>query len=127
MRTSTTRAWHLKSRPTGLPTDENFELKEIALPDLQDGWVRVENHWLSVDPYMRGRMRDVKSYVPPFEVGAPIEGGAVGKVVESRSPHFQVGETVLRMNGWREAAAGPAEKFNKVTPLAVEDFQWVST
>jgi NADPH-dependent curcumin reductase CurA len=123
--TDTTRAWHLKSRPTGLPTDENFELKDALLPGLQDGWIRVENKWLSVDPYMRGRMNDVKSYVPPFQVGEPLEGGAVGKVVESRSPHFREGDTVFHMMGWREAAAGPAEKFNKVPPLPVEDHQWL--
>jgi NADPH-dependent curcumin reductase CurA len=119
------RAWHLKSRPNGLPNMDNFELKPLPSPELQDGWIRVENKWLSVDPYMRGRMNDVKSYVPPFEVGAPLEGGAVGKVVESRSPHFREGETVFHMMGWREGAAGPAEKFNKVPPIPVEDHQWL--
>jgi hypothetical protein len=67
----------------------------------------------------------VRSYVPPFEVGAPLEGGAVGKVVESRSPEFAEGDTVFHMLGWREAAAGPAEKFNKVPPLPVQDHQWL--
>jgi NADPH-dependent curcumin reductase CurA len=119
------RAWHLKSRPNGLPAMDNFELKELPAPALQDGWIRVENKWLSVDPYMRGRMNDVKSYVPPFEIGAPLEGGAVGTVVESRSPHFREGETVFHMMGWREAATGPAEKFNKVPPMPVEDHQWL--
>jgi NADPH-dependent curcumin reductase CurA len=119
------RAWHLRSRPNGLPNMDNFELKPLRSPELQDGWIRVENKWLSVDPYMRGRMNDVKSYVPPFEVGAPLEGGAVGKVVESRSPHFREGETVFHMMGWREGAAGPAEKFNKVPPIPVEDHQWL--
>ena len=71
------RAWHLASRPQGLPNMTNFELKEVRLPELQEGWVRVENKWLSVDPYMRGRMNDVKSYVPPFQVGEPMDGGAV--------------------------------------------------
>ena len=85
------RAWHLKSRPDGLPTDENFELKEIELPTLVDGEVRVRNLWLSVDPYMRGRMNDVKSYVPPFQVGEPMEGGAVGEVVESEADGFAPG------------------------------------
>ena len=122
---STNRAWHLQSRPTGMPDMSNFELKEIGAPELQDGWIRVENKWLSVDPYMRGRMNDVKSYVPSFEVGAPMEGGAVGKVVESRSPHFREGETVFHMQGWRETAAGPADRFNKVPPIPVEDFQWL--
>ncbi|MEA3051581.1 MAG: hypothetical protein QOG72_484 [Sphingomonadales bacterium] len=125
MSTNTTRAWHLKSRPQGMPTLDNFELKEAPLGELEDGWVRVENQWLSVDPYMRGRMNDVKSYVPAFEVGAPMDGGAVGKVVESRSPNFAEGETVFHMMGWREAAAGPAERFNKLPPLPVEDHQWL--
>jgi NADPH-dependent curcumin reductase CurA len=123
--TNTTRAWHLKSRPQGMPTLGNFELKEAPLGELEDGWIRVENKWLSVDPYMRGRMNDVKSYVPPFEVGAPMDGGAVGKVVESRSPNLAVGEMVFHMMGWREAAAGPAERFNKLPPLPVEDHQWL--
>jgi len=125
MTTATTRAWHLTSRPTGLPTADNFALREIDLPDLPDGWVRVANEWLSVDPYMRGRMNDVKSYVPPFQLDAPMEGGAVGTVVESRSPHFNEGETVFHMLGWREAAAGPADRFNKLPPLEVEDHQWL--
>jgi len=121
----TNRAWHLTSRPQGMPTMDNFALKDVPLPDLQDGWIRVENKWLSVDPYMRGRMNDVKSYTPPFQIGEPMSGGAVGKVVESRSPQFSEGDTVLHMAGWREAAAGPAEHFNKVPPLPVEDHQWL--
>ena len=122
---TTARAWHLMSRPNGLPTMENFALKEAPLPELQEGWVRVENRWLSVDPYMRGRMNDVKSYVPPFALGEPMQGGAVGKVVESRSPKLAEGDTVFHMLGWRDAAAGPAEAFNKVPPLPVEDHQWL--
>jgi NADPH-dependent curcumin reductase CurA len=120
-----TRAWHLTSRPTGLPTMDNFALEETELPELQDDWVRVDNGWLSVDPYMRGRMNDVKSYVPPFALGEPMQGGAVGKVVESRSPKLAVGDIVFHMLGWREAAAGPAEAFNKVAPLPVDDRQWL--
>jgi NADPH-dependent curcumin reductase CurA len=119
------RAWHLMSRPEGLPTMANFALKEVELPALEEGWVRVENKWLSVDPYMRGRMNDVKSYVPPFALGDPMQGGAVGKVVESRSPAFSEGDTVFHMLGWRDAAAGPAEAFNKVPPLPVDDHQWL--
>ncbi len=122
---STTRAWHLKSRPTGLPTMGNFELKDAPLPALQDGWVRVDNQWLSVDPYMRGRMNDVKSYVPPFQIGEPLQGGAVGAVVESRSPNLKEGDTVFHMQGWREAAVGPAEAFNKTPPMPVEAHQWL--
>jgi NADPH-dependent curcumin reductase CurA len=120
-----TRAWHLKSRPSGMPDMSNFELKEVDLPPLEDRMVRVENKWLSVDPYMRGRMNDVKSYVPPFEVGAPLQGGAVGKVVESRAPGFEVGDTVFHMLGWREQAVGKAEHFNKVPAMGVPDHQWL--
>ena len=85
------RAWHLMSRPQGLPKEENFALKEIELPALGDGMVRIRNQWLSVDPYMRGRMNDVKSYVPPFQLGEPMEGGAVGEVVESQAEGIAVG------------------------------------
>jgi NADPH-dependent curcumin reductase CurA len=122
---STTRAWHLQSRPSGVPTMDNFALKDAPLAEMADGMVRVDNGWLSVDPYMRGRMNDVKSYVPPFEVGAPLEGGAVGRVVESRSPHFKPGDLVQHMYGWREAVVAPAEKLNKIPDLGVADQQWL--
>ena len=89
------RAWHLKSRPSGMPTPENFEMKDVELPPVGEGMVRIRNHWLSVDPYMRGRMNDVKSYVPPFQVGEPLEGGAVGEVVESRAEGFNAGDAGL--------------------------------
>jgi NADPH-dependent curcumin reductase CurA len=110
-------AWHLKSRPNGLPTDDNFEFREINLPALEDGQVHVRNDWLSVDPYMRGRMNDVKSYVPPFQIGEPLEGGAVGVVVESRSPDFQPGDHVLHMLGWRDEAVVPAAALNKLPQI----------
>jgi NADPH-dependent curcumin reductase CurA len=120
-----TRAWHLKARPTALPTMDNFELKELPAEPLGDNMVRVANLWLSVDPYMRGRMNDVKSYVPPFEVGAPLQGGAVGTVIESRSPDFREGDKVFHMLGWREQATGPAEGFHKVPAMGVADSQWL--
>jgi NADPH-dependent curcumin reductase CurA len=122
---STTRAWHLKSRPTGMPDMGNFELKALDLPPLEEGAVRVRNSWLSVDPYMRGRMNDVKSYVPPFQVGEPLQGGAVGKVVESRAHGLEPGDTVFHMLGWREEAVGPAAAFNKVPEMGVGDEQWL--
>jgi NADPH-dependent curcumin reductase CurA len=102
------RAWHLVNRPTGLPTDQDFELRETALPELADGMVHVRNRWLSVDPYMRGRMNDVKSYVPAFQLGEPMEGGAIGEVVESRAEGFAPGDLVLHMAGWRDEAVIPA-------------------
>jgi NADPH-dependent curcumin reductase CurA len=121
----TNRAWHLKSRPQGMPTMDNFELKPLGDRPLGEGEVRVRNSWVSVDPYMRGRMNDVKSYVPPFEVGAPLEGGAVGKVVESRAPGLAEGDTVFHMLGWREEAVAPAGYFNKVPPMPVPDEAWL--
>lgn len=111
------RAWHLKSRPSGMPTLDNFELKDIALPPLGDAEVRVENLWLSVDPYMRGRMNDVKSYVPPFEVGAPLEGGAIGRVVESKVDGLKAGDLVQHMAGWRDEAIVPARTAQKLPDL----------
>jgi NADPH-dependent curcumin reductase CurA len=111
------RAWHLKSRPNGMPTLDNFELKDVSLPALEDGQVRVRNHWLSVDPYMRGRMNDVKSYVPPFEVGEPMTGGAVGEVVESRDPSLGAGDLVMHMAGWRDETVEPAAHFNKLPQI----------
>ena len=113
------RAWHLMSRPIGMPTPDNFALKEIALPALDDGMVRVKNHFLSVDPYMRGRMNDTKSYVPPFALDAPMEGGAVGEVVESRDPGFKPGDTVMHMLGWRDEAVAAASALNKLPDLGV--------
>ena len=111
------RAWHLKSRPDGMPTAENFELKDIDLPPLGDGMVRVRNLWLSVDPYMRGRMNDVKSYVPPFQVGEPMDGGAIGQVVESKAEGLQRGDLVQHMAGWRDEAVVAARTANKLPDL----------
>ena len=112
-----TRAWTLKSRPQGLPTMDNFALIEQPVAPLEDGQVRVANRWLSVDPYMRGRMNDVKSYVPPFAIGQPMDGGAVGEVVESRDPGFAPGDTVFHMAGWRDEAVVPAAALNKLPAL----------
>jgi NADPH-dependent curcumin reductase CurA len=113
------RAWHLKSRPNGMPTHDNFELKDVGLPVVGDGMVRIRNHWLSVDPYMRGRMNDVKSYVPPFQVGEPLEGGAVGEVVESGAEGLNVGDLVQHMAGWRDEAVVSARTVNKLPELGV--------
>jgi hypothetical protein len=111
------RAWHLISRPQALPTHENFELREITLPSLTDGTMRVRNLWLSVDPYMRGRMNDVKSYVPPFQLGEPMTGGAIGEVIESKSEDFAAGDLVQHMDGWRDEAVIPARMAQKLPDL----------
>src|ERR1700755_2655093 len=98
------KAWHLKSRPQGMPTIDNLGLREGDVPSLGEGMIRVRNSWLSVDPYMRGRMNDVKSYVPPFQLDQPMDGGAVGEVVESQADGFAPGDFVLHMGGWRDEA-----------------------
>ena len=106
----------LASRPSGWPTEDNFVLTETARPDLADGEIRVRNLFMSVDPYMRGRMNDVKSYVPAFRLGKPLEGGAIGEVIESRSPDLKKGDLVLHMLGWRDEAVLPARHARQVTP-----------
>jgi NADPH-dependent curcumin reductase CurA len=100
-----------------MPTPANFELSEITLPALDGGMVRVANRWLSVDPYMRGRMNDVKSYVPPFQIGEPMEGGAIAEVLESSDPAFAPGDMVLHMAGWRDEAVVPAKILNKLPAI----------
>ena len=111
------RAWQLTSRPQGIPNRDNAALADVALPELGDGMVHVRNRWLSVDPYMRGRMNDVKSYVPPFQIGEPMDGGAVGEVIESRDPGFAPGDKVLHMAGWHDEAIIPAASLNKLPAM----------
>ncbi len=92
----------LISRPQGIPTASNFALEEAELPLLKDGEVLGRNLFLSVDPYMRGRMSEGNSYVPSFELGKPMEGGAVGEIIESRAKENKVGDLVTSRLGWRE-------------------------
>lgn len=94
----------LASRPKGWPTKENFEIAQAPVGAPGEGQILVRNKVMSVDPAMRGRMNDAKSYVPPFEIGKPLSGGAVGEVVASNSQHFSSGQTVLHQLGWREYA-----------------------
>lgn len=115
------RAWTLKSRPAAMPEDGNFALVDVPAAPLGAGQVRVANRWLSVDPYMRGRMNDVKSYVPPFALGEPMQGGAIGEVVESNSPDLPVGAKVQHMLGWREEAVLDAAEAQQLPALGVED------
>jgi NADPH-dependent curcumin reductase CurA len=106
--TTTAREFHLAARPKGTPSAEHFRLVERELPDPGPGQVLVRNEVLSVDPYMRGRMNDVKSYVPPFQVGEALQGGAVGTVVASGDETVPEGASVLHMEGWRDYAVMPA-------------------
>lgn len=100
----TTREWRLVARPDGEPRRDDFELATTALAEPADGQVLVANDWLSVDPYMRGRMDEGDSYLPAFELGAPMAGSAVGTVIASRSADLPVGTAVLHQAGWREHA-----------------------
>ncbi|WP_010216168.1 MDR family NADP-dependent oxidoreductase [Sphingomonas sp. PAMC 26621] len=102
-----------------MPQADNFALVETASAALNDGEVRVANRWLSVDPYMRGRMNDTKSYVAPFALGEPMQGGALGEVVESRADGIKVGDIVQHMLGWRDEAVLPAAQVQKLPDLGV--------
>ncbi|MBQ0892479.1 NADP-dependent oxidoreductase [Micromonospora sp. U56] len=113
---STNREIHLASRPQGWPTADNFRLVQTEVPTPGPGQIVVRNQFMSVDPYMRGRMNDVKSYVPPFQLGAPLDGGAVGEVVASEADGVKVGDTVLHGLGWREYALLDAKAARPVDP-----------
>jgi NADPH-dependent curcumin reductase CurA len=123
MSKTASREIRLASRPSGIPTAANFTLAQIELAPPQDGQVLIRNRYMSVDPYMRGRMNAGKSYVPPFELGKPLEGGAVGEVIESRAEGFKPGDAVTSSFGWREYfMASPKELHlvsREIQPLSV--------
>lgn len=104
------------SRPTGMPTVDNFQIVDTETPRPDDGEVLVRSLYLSVDPYLRGRMREGRSYIEPFQIGEVISNGAVGQVVESRSPKLQSGDIVTGMLGWRLYNAAKADSLMKVIP-----------
>jgi NADPH-dependent curcumin reductase CurA len=123
--TTATREVHLVSRPSGWPVPGDFAVVEAELPDPGDGELLVRNTYLSVDPYMRGRMNDVPSYVPPFGLGEAMTGGAVGEVVASGAAGFAPGDRVVHQLGWREHAivpAGGAQRFDPVPGLTDSQF-----
>ncbi|GAA3006578.1 NADP-dependent oxidoreductase [Streptosporangium longisporum] len=118
------REVRLVSRPSGPPVPENFELAETDLPAPADGEILVRNLFMSVDPYMRGRMNEGESYVPPFRIGEPLDGGALGEVVVSRAPGLSPGDVVYHGYGWREYAVLDAARARPVgetpgVPLSV--------
>ena len=102
--TETSREIRLASRPVGEPTPANFSTADVPVGEPGPGQILVRNTWLSVDPYMRGRMNDTKSYVPPFQIGEPLQGGAIGEVIASNAEQVPVGATVMHGLGWREQA-----------------------
>ncbi|QGZ94862.1 NADP-dependent oxidoreductase [Terricaulis silvestris] len=108
------REIRLKSRPVGMPEAANFEVVTVELKDPGPGEVLVRNGWMSVDPYMRGRMYDRPSYVPPFALGEALQGGAVGTVVKSNDPNFAAGDLVESNLGWREAFVSTGAPLTKL-------------
>ncbi|MCQ4333605.1 NADP-dependent oxidoreductase [Natronomonas sp. F2-12] len=110
------RQWLLSSRPTGEPTAENFELVETDAPTAGTREVLVRTEYLSVDPYMRGRMRDAESYAEPWAVGDPMKAGVVGSVVESEHPDFEAGDTVTGNLLWADYAVADGDDLRPVDP-----------
>jgi NADPH-dependent curcumin reductase len=104
----------LVSRPAGAVTEASFQLVETSIPAPEEGQFLVRNHWLSLDPYMRGRMDEAKSYAKYVELGAVMEGGTVGEVVESRNPKFSVGQFVTGVFGWQEYALSDGTGVRKI-------------
>jgi NADPH-dependent curcumin reductase len=108
----------LKSRPEGVPSLDNFVLKQSSVPEPGDGEVLMRTRWLSLDPYMRGRMNGAKSYAKPVEVGATMVGGTVGEVVASRNPNLAVGDIVGGYGGWQDYAVANGSGLRKLEPAA---------
>lgn len=107
----------LMNRPSGWPTHDDFRVATVEYGELAPGQVRVRNEFVSVDPYMRGRMNDARSYVAPFALGETITGGAVGRVVESASDSLPVGTPVLHQHGWTDVIQADAETFRPVPEI----------
>lgn len=119
MQTNLNKQVILASRPNGWVTPDNFKLIDAPMPVLKDGEVLIRNHWLSLDPYMRGRISDAKSYAQSVNVGELMVGGTVGEVIESRSPAFKVGDSVLAATGWQLFAAMKDEQVLKIDTTKV--------
>jgi len=113
------RQWHLASHPDGKAKKSDFSLVEVELPELKENEVLVKHEFISVDPYMRGRMAETKTYAANFQKDAHVPGGAVGKVVESKSPDFQVGDAVLGFGGWQEYSIENAKSLKKIPPTGL--------
>lgn len=120
------REIRLKRRPVGLPSPQDFELVETTIPDPGPGEILVHNQFMSVDPYMRGRMADRASYVPPFQVGEVLSGGAVGKVVAvNGNSRFAEGDFVSNFSGWREWFVSSGGDCQKIDPSLAPIQAWL--
>ena len=134
----TSTEWALAQRPVGLPQLSDFQKKTTDVPEPGDGEIQVKNEWMSVDPYMRGRMYDRESYVPPFQIGETMQGGAIGRVTASNHPGYGAGDLVSSMAGWRTAWTAKPEAvptrerltflFSDTTDAAASlDLDWAGT
>ncbi len=110
----TTQQIILVSRPKGMPTLENFKMEDVELATVNDGEILLEGMYYSVDPYMRGRMNDAKSYTPPFETGQPLSGGVVAKVLESKSANFKTGDAITGNLPWRKKMIAAEKDIHKI-------------
>lgn len=119
------REIHLAARPRGLPTPDDFRLVEVDVPDPGPGEVLIRNELMSVDPYMRGRMDAGPSYMPPFELDAPLDGGAIGRVERSGDPRFAPGQLVSHALGWRDWALVPARHVRAVDDTVAPASAWL--
>ncbi|MFE3450833.1 NADP-dependent oxidoreductase [Nonomuraea sp. NPDC059194] len=119
------REIHLAARPFGEPRPDDFELVAAAVPEPAEGQILVRNTWMSVDPYMRDRMDEGESYLPPFQLGTPMDGSAIGEVVASRSAEIPVGATVVHFLGWREYAVLDAAAATVVDPALASAETWL--
>lgn len=106
----------LLERPKGLPDPSNFKINETEIPELKNGEIIVQTHYLSVDPYMRARMRDEESYAKPFEIGKPLKGRVVGRVVNSNHSEFEVGNFVTGMLDWADYSISDGNGIKKINP-----------
>lgn len=116
MKVTMSREIHLRRRPVGIPKEDDFKLVEVPVPKPEKGELLVRNIYMSVDPYMRGRMDEYESYVAPFQLGAVMSGGAVGQVVEAKNGSFNVGDYVLSDQGWREYFTTNGSSLQKIDP-----------
>jgi NADPH-dependent curcumin reductase CurA len=119
------REIHLKSRPDGLPSLDNFEVVSRTLPELTSGQILVRTTWMSVDPYMRGRMRDRPSYIAPFQLGEALEGAAIGVVERSADEKFKPGDLVSHFSGWRDYTIVDASTVSKIDAAAAPEPAWL--
>lgn len=106
----------LKKRPTGVPTSDHFEFVEVPIEKPAKGEILLQTVYISVDPYLRGRMNDTKSYIPPFQLNQAISSGVIGKVVESQSELFEVGDFVIGSLGWQEFSIAKENAVRKIDP-----------